>query len=109
MNTATMSATRLLAIKTLDFIKECIVNGDCSDEELMENMSRMGSYSNEKKLDSNDYVNVDKAMAIIGVRSRNKFFDIVHKYGIVNHKFNNQHIGYLKKDVEQIACILKGN
>lgn len=104
-----MSATRLLAIKTLDFIKECIVNGDCSDEELMENMSRIGAYSNEKKLDSNDYVNVDKAMTIIGVKNRNKFFEIVHKYGLINYKFNNQHIGYLKKEIEQVACILKGN
>lgn len=104
-----MSATRLLAIKTLDFIKECIVNGDCSDEELMENMSRIGAYSNGKKLDGNDYVNVDKAMAIIGTKNRNKFFEIAHRYKLVNYKLNNQHIGYLKKEVEEVACMLKSN
>lgn len=104
-----MSATRLLAIKTLDFIKECIVNGDCSDEELMENMSRIGVYSNEKKLNSNDYVNVEKAMAIIGTKNRNKFFETIRKYGIVNHTMNNQHIGYLRREIEQVANIMKGN
>ena len=102
-----MSATRMLAIKTLDFIKECIINGDCSDEELQENMSRMGISSVNGCINQNNYVNVEQAMAIIGTKNRNKFFNIVHKYGLVNHKLNNQHIGYLKEEVIKVASAIK--
>jgi hypothetical protein len=97
----------MLAIKTLDFIKECIINGDCSDEELQENMSRMGISSVNGRINKNNYVNVEQAMAIIGTKNRHKFFDIVHKYGLVNHKFNNQHIGYIKEEVIKVASTIK--
>lgn len=101
-----MSATKRLAIKTLDYIKECIIN-DCSDEELMENMSHLGIHSKDRLLSNEDYVNVEKAMAIIGTKNRNKFFNIVHKYGLVNHKLNDQHIGYLKEEVIKVASAIK--
>ena len=107
MNTATMSATRLLAIKTLDFIKECIVNGECSDEELQENISRLGSPIGKDSINKNDYVNVDKAMSIIGTKNRTKFYSIIHKYGMVNHTLNNQHIGFKRNEIEKIALVLK--
>jgi hypothetical protein len=109
MNTTTMSATRLLAIKTLDFIKECIINGDCSDEELQENMERMSIAANKDYINKNDYVNVEQAMKILNMKNRTKFFETMRRYGVANQTLNNQHIGYLRKEVEQISCILKLN
>lgn len=102
-----MSATRLLAIKTLDFIKECIVNGDCSDDELRENISRLSHNTIEGSINKNDYVNVDVAMSIIGTKNRTKFYEIARKYGIVNHTMNNQHIGFKRNEIEAISYILK--
>ncbi len=104
-----MSATRMLAIKTLDFIKECIINGDCSDEELQENMTRISIAANKDYINKNDYVNADQAMKILDVKNRTKFFDIINRYKVVNHTFNNQHIGFKRKEIESIACILKNN
>ena len=104
-----MSATRMLAIKTLDFIKECIINGDCSDEELQENMTRISIAANKDYINKNDYVNAEQAMKILDVKNRTKFFDIINRYKVVNHTFNNQHIGFKRKEIEGIACILKNN
>lgn len=100
-----MSATKRLAIKTLDYIRECIIN-DCSDEELSENLQLISCIGNKDYINTHDYVNVEKAMAIIGTKNRTKFFETVKRFGVVNKTLNNQHIGYLKKEVEQVACIL---
>lgn len=99
----------MLAIKTLDFIKECIINGDCSDEELQENMTRMSIATSKDYIKRNDYVNVEQAMAIIGNKNRTKFFQTMRRYGIVNHTINNQHVGYLRSDIERVAKTIKGN
>ena len=101
-----MSATKRLAIKTIDYIKECIIN-DCSDEELAENLQLIHVKGNKDYINKHDYVNVEQAMAIIGTKNRTKFFEIVRSYGIVNQTLNNQHIGYLRKEIEQVAYILK--
>ena len=100
----------MLAIKTLDFIKECIINGDCSDEELQENMARMSIAANKDYIKKNDYVNADQAMKILGIGyNRKRFFELTKKYGIVNHTMNNQHIGFLRKEIEELACMLNEN
>lgn len=99
----------MLAIKTLDFIKECIINGDCSDEELQENMTRMSIATSKDYVKRNDYVNVEQAMTIIGNKNRTKFFQTMRRYGIVNHTINNQHVGYLRSDIERVAKTIKGN
>jgi hypothetical protein len=105
-----MSATRMLAIKTLDFIKECIINGDCSDEELQENMTRISIAANKDYINKNDYVNADQAMKILGISTnRQKLFQLTRKYGIENHTINNQHIGFKRKEIEELARNLKCN
>ena len=102
-----MSATRMLAIKTLDFIKECIINGDCSDEELQENMTRISIAANKDYINKNDYVNADQAMKILGIKyNRKRFFELTKKFVIVNHTMNNQHIVFLRKEIEELACML---
>jgi hypothetical protein len=99
----------MLAIKTLDFIKECIINGDCSDEELQENMTRISIATNKDYINKKDYVNADQAMKILNTKDRQRFFKIVKEYGIINHTINNQHIGFKRKDIEELACILNDN
>lgn len=100
----------MLAIKTLDFIKECIINGDCSDEELQENMTRISMAANKDYINKNDYINVDQAMKMLGMKyNRNRFFELTKKYGIVNHTINNQHIGFKRQEIEELAMILGVN
>lgn len=109
MNTK-LSATKRMAIATLDFVKEQIINGNCSDEDIQENMSRMNCEASKDYINKNDYLNADQAMKILGIGyNRNKFFELTRKYGIVNHTLNNQHIGFHRKDIERLACILKNN
>lgn len=110
MQNTNLSATKRLALSTLDFIKERIIKGDCSDEELQENMSRINCEANDDYINKNDYVNADQAIKILGIGyNRNKLFELTKKYGVVNHTLNNQHIGFKRKEIERIACILKNN
>lgn len=100
----------MLAIKTLDFIKECIINGDCSDEELQENMARISLAANKDYINKNDYVNSEQAMDILGIsKNRRKLFQLTSKYGVENHTINNQHIGFKRKEIEELARNLKSN
>lgn len=109
-NTTGLSATKKLALATLDFIKERIIKGDCSDDELNENLSRLNCEANKDYINKNDYINADQAIKILGIGyNRNKLFELTKKYGIVNHTLNNQHIGFKRKEIEKLACILKNN
>lgn len=109
-NTTGLSATKKLALATLDFIKERIIKGDCSDDELNENLSRLNCEANKDYINKNDYINADQAIKILGIGyNRNKLFELTKKYGIVNHTLNNQHIGFKRKEIERLACILKNN
>ena len=110
MQNTDLSATKRLAIATLDFIKERIIKGDCSDEEINSNISRINCEANKDYINKNDYVNADQAIKILGIGyNRNKLFELTKKYGVINHTLNNQHIGFKRKEIEQIACILKNN
>ena len=110
MQNTELSATKRLALSTLDFIKERIIKGDCSDAELQENMSRINCEANHDYINKNDYVNADQAIKILGIGyNRNKLFELTKKYGVVNHTLNNRHIGFKRKEIERIACILKNN
>jgi hypothetical protein len=99
----------MLAIKTLDFIKECIINGDCSDEELQENMTRISIVANKDYINKNDYVNADQAMRILNTKARQRFFKVVKEHGIINHTINNNHIGFKRKEIEELARKLNNN
>ena len=104
MQNTDLSATKRLALSTLDFIKERIIKGDCSDEELQENMSRINCEANDDYINKNDYVNADQAIKILGIGyNRNKLFELTKKYGVVNHTLNNQHIGFKRKEIELSA------
>lgn len=105
-----LSAIKLMAIGALEYVKERIIAGDCSDEDLALNMQRVRLDSNSDYINIHDYVNADQAIKIIGKGcNRTKFFELTKKHGIKNHKLNNQHIGFLRKEIEELACKLKNN
>lgn len=104
------SATKKLALDTLDFIKEQIIKGDCSEEEIATAMGKVNLDAHKEYINKNGYVNADQAMKILGIKyNRNRFFELTKKYGIVNHTMNNQHIGFLRKEIEELACMLNKN
>lgn len=110
MQNTELSATKRMAIAALDFVKERIIKGDCSDEEINNNMSRINCEANKDYINKHDYVNVDQAMKILGLGyNRNKFFQIAKQFGLENYTINNQHIGYNRKEIEKVACVLKNN
>ena len=103
-----LSAIKLMAIGALEYVKERIIAGDCSDEDLTRNMQRINLDINSDYINKNDYINTDQAIKIIGKGcNRTKFFELTKKYGIKNHTLNNQHIGFLKKEIEELAWKLK--
>lgn len=105
-----LSATKKLALDTIDFIKERIIQGDCSEEEIASAMGKVNLDAHKEYINKNDYVNADQAMKILGIGyNRKRFFELTKKYGIINHTMNNQHIGFLRKEIEELACVLNNN
>ena len=105
-----LSATKKLALETLDFITEQIVYGGCDDEDITSVMGKVNIAAHKEYINKNDYVNADQAMKILGIGyNRKRFFELTKKYGIVNHTMNNQHIGFLRKEIEELACMLNKN
>ena len=105
-----LSAIKLMAVEVLDYIKDRIIYGDCSDEEIALSMQKINIDAHKDYINKNDYVNVDQAMKILGLGcNRAKFFKLVKEFGVVNHTMNNQHIGFLRKEIEEIACKMENN
>lgn len=97
-----LSIIKKTALALLDKLKEQVVN-DCDDEEVAETMTKFHPSSREEYINPNDYCNADKAMDMLHLGyNRSRFFALTKKYGIKNHKINNQPIGFLKKDIERL-------
>lgn len=105
----TISPIKRTALALLDSLKQQVLN-DCDETEVAETMVKFHPSLNKDYISKNDYVNADQAIKILGIGyNRNKLFELTRKYGIINHTFNNQHIGFLKKEIEELACKLKNN
>lgn len=101
-----LSPIKQAALKILDKLKEQVIN-DCDDEQIAETMVKCHPSSHQEYINPNDYCNADKAMDMLHLGyNRAKFFALTKKYGIKNHKINNQPIGFLKKDIERLKEIL---
>lgn len=74
---------------------------ECTDEELSK---VVGSLNCERHgfIRPADYVNTDEAMKMLGLSSRNKFFEIARGLGVESRRINNQPIGFHKKDLERM-------
>lgn len=103
-----LSAIKAIAVGALDYAKERILSDDYSDEEIVKILQMFSLNINKDYINKNDYVNADQAIKILGKGfNRTKFFEVTKKYGIINYTMNNQHIGFLKKEIEELACKLK--
>ena len=101
------SPTMKYAIHLLKGVIKDIANGECTEEELTDALSRFNP-ENRGYIKEEDFVNYDDACKILGIGwNRNKLNNLCKKYGIVNHKFNNAHIGFAKSDIMKLKIIIQ--
>lgn len=83
-----------------------IDNNECSEEHAR-GMVRgyaaesMGYYSKDS------VVNYDKAQKILGIKHRNKFKEICDRHHIEQKTINNQPVGFLKAEIEDLKVQLE--
>lgn len=85
-----------------------IDNNECDESQVYGMMSRFNAES-KGFFDKNSFVNYDKAMRITGIKSRNKFKETCNEHHIEQKVINNQKVGFLKSDIENLAKRLKNS
>lgn len=91
------------ALKVIDTIREQIVNGECDEDNVAKSLVKLHPASDKEYINPDDYCNADEAMEMLHLgRNRAKFFVLLKKYKVKNHKVNNQPIGYKIKDIKRI-------
>lgn len=105
MSDVSISPLKRVALSLLDKLKEQVIS-DCDETEVLNAMAKFNP-ENNGYFKQDDFVTADKAMKILHLgTNRNKFFQLTKEYGIDNHKISNQNVGFLRKDIEQLARIL---
>ena len=101
------SPTVKYAIHLLKDVIRGLRNGDCTEEEVVDALARFNP-ENRGYIKEEDFINYDEACKELGIGwNRNKLNSLCKKYGIVNHKFNNAHIGFAKKDILKLKSIIQ--
>lgn len=96
-----ISPIKRVAISLLDKVKEQIIT-DCDDTEVINSLQRFHP-ENNGFFKEDDYITADVAMKILHLGyNRNKFFALVKEHNIINHKINNQHIGFKRSEIEAL-------
>lgn len=85
---------------------EMIDNDQCSEAEGAAMLSRFNSES-QGYYDKYSLVNYDKAMKILGVKNRNTFKALCEKNHIEQKKLNNQSVGFLRSEIEDLQTRLR--
>jgi len=83
-----------------------IDNDECSETYAMGLVSKFNAES-KGYYNKDSLVNYDKAMRITGIKNRNKFLELCKKHNIEQKTLNNQSVGFLKCEIEQLATILR--
>lgn len=105
MSDVSISPLKRVALSLIDKLKEQVIS-DCDEAEVLSAMAKFNP-ENNGYFKQEDFVTADKAMKILHLgTNRNKFFQLTKEYGIENHKISNQNVGFLRKDIEQLARIL---
>lgn len=88
----------------LDGVKR-IDNDECNEAQAM---GMLNGFNSESKgfYNKESFVNYDRAMKKLGIKTRNTFKDICEAYGIEQKTINNQKVGFLKSEIEYLATIL---
>ena len=90
----------------LDFGKQLIEEDKCSEEEACKMLSKFNAES-KGFFDKKSFVNYDKAMRMTGIRQRNKFKEMCDKHNIEMNYVNNQPVGFLRTEIEDLAKRLR--
>jgi hypothetical protein len=101
------SPTMKYIISLLKQVIKDIRNGECSEEELTDALSK---FNPETKgyIKEGDFMNYDEAGKALGIGwNRTRLNNLCKKYHIVNHKFNNAHIGFSTKEILRLREIIK--
>lgn len=82
-------------------------NGDCTEEEIVRALEVFNP-ANRGYIREDEYMNYDEACMALGIGwNRNRLNNLCKKYGIINHKFNNAHIGFAKRDIMKLKLIIQ--
>lgn len=102
-----LSMIKRIVIGLLDKVKQQVIDGECTDEELTDALTKFHPQAHGY-VKEDDFVNYDQALKILGLsNNRTKLHNLCKAYGIKNVKFNNASIGFPKKDIERLAEVLK--
>lgn len=101
------SPTMKYVISLLKQVIRDIRNGTCSEEELVAALVKFNPETNGY-IREDMFMNYDEAGKALGLGwNRNRLNDLCKLHGIVNHKFNNAHIGFKTKEIERLKDFMK--
>lgn len=83
-----------------------IDNDECDEAKAYGMLSRFNAES-KGFYDKNSFVNYDRAMRMTGIRQRNKLKEICDKHHVGMNYVNNQPVGFLRTDIEDLVQILR--
>lgn len=84
-----------------------IRSGTCSEEELVAALVKFNPETNGY-IREDMFMNYDEAGKALGLGwNRNKLNDLCKLHGVVNHKFNNAHIGFKTKEIERLKDFME--
>lgn len=83
-----------------------IDNNECDEAKAYGMMSRFNAES-KGFFDKHSFVNYDKAMRMTGIRQRNKFKEMCDKHHIEMNYVNNQPVGFLRTEIEDLKDKLR--
>jgi hypothetical protein len=98
-----LSPIKTIALKLLDTIRDQIINGECSDEDMQEAMVRFHPSVNKEYYNPKDYCNYDEACDILNLsHNRNKLKHLCDKYNVHCVFIKNRPLGFPRKDILMI-------
>lgn len=102
-----LSMIKRMACEFLDSLKAKVISPDCSEDEIMQAMTKYHPSVNKDYFNPNDYCNYDEAMKILHLgNNRAKLKQLCNEYGIECVSVKNRPLGFPKKDIERLAEIL---
>lgn len=101
------SPTVKYAMHLLKGVIKDLKDGNCTEEEVVDALGKFNP-ENRGYIKEDDYMNYDEACVALGIGwNRNRLNALCKKYGVINHKFNNAHIGFAKRDIMKLKVIIQ--
>lgn len=81
-------------------------NDKCDEKDVIRMVAKFNAES-QGFFDKKSFVNYDKAMRMTGIRQRNKFKEICNEHHIEMNYVNNQPVGFLRTEIEDLKDKLR--